>query len=134
MRSERIASAVGLVARGCLQVPSHCNHGGRDALTRHVHGSCMSYLAFTTDLSDEIGRMRAQSLAPGVDLFAQAHERVFARWLAAGRHEALVRYVVENFDGAEGGEAWMRLLADDLAANNHPDLLRKLYEPVLRRR
>src|ERR1700730_13771194 len=51
-----------------------------------------------------------------------------------GRHEGLVRYLVSNFDGAEGGENWMRRLGQELARKNRHDLIRRLYRPAIIRR
>ena len=89
----------------------------------------MSYYAFTRALSDEIGASKSQKVS-----FEEVHRRVFERWLAEGRHEALIRYVVENFDGAEGGEDYFKLLGNDLVRIGRPDLIRKLYAPAISRR
>src|SRR5262245_56535982 len=91
----------------------------------------MSYGAFTRALSDEIRAQRG-SLSP--DDFERAHRSLFNRWLEEGRHEALIRYMVENFDGEEGGEDYLNVLGTDLAKIGRPDLIRELYRPIIDRR
>jgi hypothetical protein len=91
----------------------------------------MSYSSFTKDLNDEIAALNSDISAPVRVDFETVHRRVFDRWLAQGRHEGLVKYLISNLDGAEGGEEWMRLLGDALATKNRPDLIQKLYGPVI---
>lgn len=94
----------------------------------------MSYSAFTKELSDELGVL--QSLDPNsvADHVEIAQRRIFDRWILQGRYEGLVRYLVDNYDGMEGGEHWFRLLGEELVKARRPDLIRKLYHPVIRKR
>ena len=78
--------------------------------------------------------LRSGMSAPVAADFERAHRRVFDRWLAAGRHGELIDYLVENHDGREGGEEWLRLLGQKLAEINQPALIHKLYRPMIERR
>src|ERR1700688_1460824 len=98
----------------------------------------MSYGAFTKTVSDEIGAVQSQAgargRAPATIDYSTAERRVLDRWLAQGRHEALVRYAVDNYDGSQGGEEFLRLLGENLVRAERPDLVRKLYRPIIDRR
>jgi hypothetical protein len=85
----------------------------------------MSYYAFTKAVADELLALNSQNGAP-TD-YEIVNRRVFDRWLAYGRHEALIRYVLENFDGATGGERYIKALGKELARIERPELIRKLY-------
>jgi hypothetical protein len=91
----------------------------------------MSYIEFTTELSDEYGALRNQAKAPDAADFERADRRVFDRWLAADRCEELIEYLIENYDGKQGGEGWFRLLGQRLAKMGRSEQLRELYRPII---
>src|SRR5262245_24127032 len=65
--------------------------------------------------------------------YEEARRSVFDRWLADGRHEELVRYMVEELLDSAGRchEEYLRVLSEDLARIGRPDLIRKLYQPLI---
>lgn len=91
-------------------------------------------MAFTKALSDEFGKLKSKGAVLSAADYANAERRVFDRWIAEGRQEGLVRYLVESYDGMQGGEDWMRLLARNLVDIKRPELIQKLYKPVIQRR
>jgi hypothetical protein len=94
----------------------------------------MSYRAFTKDLSDEHSVLRSQTSALSAADFKRAYRRVFDRWLAADRYEELIGYLIENYDGRVGGEQWLRRLGQELGKIDRPELIHKLYRPMIERR
>src|SRR3954467_1899230 len=94
----------------------------------------MSYMSFTKALSDELGTLKAERGVLSAADWREAERRVIDRWIAEGKQEALVRYLVENYDGAEGGGEWFRLLGEHLAKTEDVHLIGKLYQPAIDRR